>query len=698
MALAAGQGMFKQGLDALLRPKSIAIVGASDTGAWSKMIFEHLRQGGYAGDVRLINPRREIVFGEKCFPDFASLPAPAEHAVVLVHADRVAATIEDGARNGMKAALVFASGVGEGAEPEAPARAERLREVLRQHDVRLCGPNCLGTISVRERAILFPQPSFRGLRPGSIGCAFQSGGILQFYLQSMHQRGAGFSYAVSAGNEIDSGIEDYVNFLVDDENTKTIVLFIEGVRKGAAFRAACERALEAGKPIITMKIGRSARGKAQAISHTGALAADDRVFDAFCRHHAITRCDTLDELVEVSLGFESGRIPRGSRLGFVVHSGGVKGIILDECERLGAELAVLDEATIAAVKPRVPPDIEVDNPLDASVAGATDQANLTEICIAWANDPNVDIIALNAVLPQGARRGSPDHYQRILAATDKPVIGCARMRYMPEPGSVDFQKEAGIPFLMGIPETVKVMKALCDHADRRRRPLPFWPAARGTAADVAPGAIGRTLAQHGLREPRGGMAPDAEGAARLAASIGFPVALKLVSPDVVHKTEFGAVETGLARAQDVSAAATRMLARVREKLPDARVEGFLVQEMVSGVEMLLGARDDPAFGPCLVLGPGGVNVELMDATEVLTLPLDASALETALARPKIAKLLAGFRGAPRADDAALRRAVADFAAFYLAHRDFMTDVEINPLVVRAGNGGVVAVDVRLVAK
>ena len=181
--------------------------------------------------------------------------------------------------------------------------------------------------------------------------------------------------------------------------------------------------------------------------------------------------------------------------------------------------SALEKATIEAVTPRVPPDIEVDNPLDASVAGATNQENLTEICIAWANDPNVDIIALNAVLPQGARRGSPAHYQRILAATDKPVIGCARMRYTPEPGSVDFQKEAGIPFLMGIPETVKVMKGLVDYAARRRDPLPAWPAAKGEAADLEPANIEKALARHGVEGPRGGVAPELGASLRAAVDL-----------------------------------------------------------------------------------------------------------------------------------------------------------------------------------
>ena len=697
MAQDAARALFRPNLNSLLRPKSLAIVGASDTGQWSKVIYENLQACGYEGAIRLINPRRETVFGERAFKDFASLPEPVEHAVVLVGTDRVSAAIADAARHGVTSALVFSSGIGEGAEPEAPARAAVLREVLAQHDIRICGPNCLGTVSVHDKAVLFPQASFRTLEKGSIGCVFQSGGILQFYLSSMAQRGAGFSYAVSSGNELDCDIADYMNFLIEDPKTRTIVIFIEGIRRGAAFRAACEKALAAGKPVIAMKIGRSQRGKEQAISHTGALAGDNAAFEAFCRRHGITSCDTLDELVEVSLGFESGRVAKGSRLGFVVHSGGVKGIILDECERQGAVLAKLEEATIEAVVPRVPPDIHVENPLDASVAGAMDQNNLTEICITWAQDPNVDILALNAVLPASGRKGSPDHYQRILAATDKPVIGCARMRYNIDDGATDYQKQAGIPFLMGIPETVKVMKALADHAARATRPLPEPATKVGSAEGLAAARLSDTLAHYGLRLPREAQVRDGAGAARLASDIGFPIALKLVSPDVIHKTEFGAVKVGLASASEVEAEAAAMITRVTAKLPTARIEGFLVQEMVQGAEFLLGAHEDPSFGPCLVIGLGGVLVELIDATRTLLLPLDEQELDEALASPKLAKVLSGFRGAPPCDVAALKSAAQAFATFYLAHRAHLQEAEINPLVVRATGQGAVAVDVRLIS-
>jgi succinyl-CoA synthetase beta subunit len=222
------------------------------------------------------------------------------------------------------------------------------------------------------------------------------------------------------------------------------------------------------------------------------------------------------------------------------------------------------------------------------------------------------------------------------------------------------------------------------------------PDEHGSVEDLAPARLSETLARFGVQVPREGQTRDVAGAARLAADIGFPVVLKLLSPDVVHKTEFGAVKVGLRDAQEVAGAAAAMIERVRAQLPDARIDGFLVQEMVQGAEFLLGARDDPSFGPCLVFGLGGVLVELLDATRVITLPLDEAELDACFAEPKIARVLAGFRGAPAVHVAALRSAVVGFARFYLAHRDHVQDIEINPLVVREQGRGAVAVDVRLV--
>ncbi len=681
-------------LDPVLRPRSVAIVGASEKGRWSRVIFDHLREGGFPGRIYLINPNQRHLWDQVCFPDFASLPGAIDHAVVLVGADSVAEVLVQGGRAGLRSALVFASGIGDGEDPRSAARATALRAAIEDFSIRVCGPNTLGTVSVRERAVLFPDAALRRLRPGGIGAIFQSGGVLQFWLKTMSERGADFSYAVGSGNEIDCDLSDYMDFLIDDQDTHLLTVFIEGIRRPEAFRASCARALDAGKPIVAIKLGRSSRGRAQALSHTGALAGDDEVFDAFCRRWGVTRCRSLDEMVEVTLAFQGGRLPRGERMAFVVHSGGMKGLILDEAEAQDAHCAELEPATIDSLKNRVTPDVKIENPLDASVSGALDPKNHADICAAIAGDPQVDIIALNAVLPRPGSHGNSQVYRSVLESTDKPVIGVARMRYDLAEGALEFQREAGFPFLQGIPESVRAMRALVDYSKRRRRPTPTKLPGRGDSADLLPHAIAETTARFGIPSPLGGIAEDGAGAARLAASIGYPVALKLLSRDIVHKTELGAVRTGLKSDHEIIQAADEMVANAGHH--NVSFDGFLVQEMVDGIELVVGARTDFSFGPYLLVGVGGVFVELIRRTKLICLPLDLEELDSILTSPPLAPLLKGFRGRTAADMGALRRTLVGVADLYLAHRHSLADFEINPLIVKGDGKGVAAVDIRAI--
>ena len=678
----------------LLQARSVAIVGASDSGPWPRTIFQNLR-ARFGGKVFLINPRRREIWGEPCHPNFQALPEVVDCAVVLVRADLVTPVLEEGAAHGLKSALVFSSGLGDGEEPESPARAQALGALAARTGLAVCGPNCLGTVSVREGLILFPQESFCRLEPGAIGAVFQSGGILQFWLQMMAARGGRFSYAVSSGNEVDLTLEHYLDFLIDDENTRVIMLFLEGIRRPDAFRAAAARALAAGKPIVVVKTGRSEKARTAALSHTGAIAGDTETFAAFCRAFGIIRCDDLDESVEVTLAMQNGRLPGGARLGIVVNSGGLKGLALDEADANGVPLSVLSAQTSEALAPLLTPDLKIENPLDCSTAGALDYENFSRICTTVGQDPAVDILAVHGVLPSGERaKGSPEVYARIAAAVDKPVLAFSRMVYSVTEHSRAFQDRAGVPFLHGVPHAMRAFAALGAYAAARRRGTRNLPDARHDAR-LGPD-VGAALADYGIALPRQARAANPAEAASAAAALGFPVVLKIVSPAASHKTEVGGVRLHLSTPEAVIAAAEAMAANLRRSVPDAPIDHFLVQEMVEGIEMILGARSDPLYGPILVLGFGGVLVELVQDTVIELLPVSAADARALPGRLKAAKLLAGFRGGPAADIDALADAVAAVSRFYLDHRHCLDDIEINPLMVQARGQGVRAVDIRAV--
>ncbi|MGH7930813.1 MAG: CoA-binding protein, partial [Candidatus Binatia bacterium] len=310
----------------LLRAKSVAIIGASQKGAWPQGIYRNLKGAKFPGGVYLINPNYKELYGDKCYPALADLPEVPEELLVLIPTRAVLGVLDEAVKLGTKAATIYTAGFGEGDDPKGNERAQAMRELCERSGFVICGPNCMGAYSVAEGLWTFPTVTPL-LKKGPVGLIFQSGGSLGNWIKGATERGIGFSYAVSSGNEVSLDLVDYLSFLVDDPETKVITVMIEGIRRPQEFMAVAEQALNKGKPILVVKLGRSEMGKRQAISHTGALAGADEVFDAVCHRLGLVRCPTLEDLTETTLAFMAGRFPKGSRAAIVVNSGGMKGLI-----------------------------------------------------------------------------------------------------------------------------------------------------------------------------------------------------------------------------------------------------------------------------------------------------------------------------------------------------------------------------------
>ena len=524
----------------ILKAPSVAIVGASPRARWPGKIFENLRDYGYPGAIYPINPRYDEVWGVRCYKTFASLPEPPSHALVIVPPVAVQEVVEQGIAAGLKSAIVYASSIGEGHDPEIVARGTALRRAAEQAGLALAGPNCMGSMSMREKCFFYPNSELCDIPAGGVALVSQSGGTLQFLCKSAADRGVKFSYMISSGNELCLDLADYINFLVEDEATRIIALFIEGIRRPESFMRAAAKALAAGKPLIAIKTGKSQGSRAAAQSHTGAIAGDYDVFAAMCRRYGITVADCLDDLVELMLAFQAGRLPRGNRVGFVTTSGGTVDLLYDYVEEIGG-LAMPDFAAVtkAAVAPYMGQDAVVKNPLDAGIP-STDEA-AAKTCIAVAADADIDMIAWAGQLPAGKRARDASALKSVLAATDKPVIGFGRMNYMLGPQALAFQDEVGFPFLQGLQPTVRALKALADYAACRSRMPRVLPAPRGQPATLGRMALDTALAAHGITVPKSVIARTPDEAAAMAEKIGFPVALKIQSPDISHKTELGGV-------------------------------------------------------------------------------------------------------------------------------------------------------------
>ena len=675
-----------------LTAKSLAIIGASERARWPSEIFKNLREFGYPGRIVLVNPRQKEVYGQRCFPSLRDLPEPVEHALVIVPAAAVAGVLTAAEETGVGSATIYASMLGDGDEPESKARGAWLKNFTATSRLRVAGPNCMGAYSYRERLFGYPNADLCRLAPGPVACIFQSGGLIQFWMKAAAERGLRYSYCITSGNEPDLGLADYLNFVIDDPHTRQVVLFVEGIRRPQAFMHAAGRALAMGKPILAIKTGVTAQSRAASQSHTGAIAGDYAAYLAMCERYGIVNHRSLDDLVETALAFEGGRLPKGPRIAFVTTSGATVDLLYDYAAAEGAAMPDFTDETKAALLPMMQEGIAPKNPLDVGIPSTLEVA--AKICETAARDPNIDMVAWASPMPRkGETWGDVAPLRQLLTRTDKPVVGFGRVIQQLGDDHLAAQEATGFPFLQGIEPTIRALDGLWFHAARRGRAPPTPPPAP----------------RYGIALPKSRAVANAAEAVSAAERIGFPVALKIRSRDILHKTEVGGVALDLQNRDAVRAAAEALAASGRAAQPSARIDGFLVQEMVSGIEAIVGARDDPLYGPLLLVGSGGVLVELVADAALRLLPATAREVSTMIDGLKLAQRLSGFRGQPAADRAALEAAALGLGRFFLDHRARINDIEINPLMVRANNpardrqsrasnptgAGAVAVDVRV---
>src|SRR5712671_2858528 len=416
----ATESLFRSAVSTLTA-KSLAIIGASERARWPSGIFKNLREFGYPGRIVLVNPRQKEVYGQRCFPSLRDLPEPVEHALVIVPAPGVSEILAAAEETGVGSATVYASMLGDGDAPESKARGVWLEDFTAKSRLRVAGPNCMGAYSYRERLFGYPNTDLCRLAPGSVACIFQSGGLLQFWMKAAAERGLRYSYGITSGNEPDLGLADYLNFVINDPETRQIVLFIEGIRRPEAFMHAAGRALAMGKPILAIKTGATTESQAASQSHTGAIAGDFAGYLAMCERYGIVNFRSLDDLVEAALAFDGRRLPKGPRIGFVTTSGGTVDLLYDYAELEGAVMPDFADHTKAALKPMMQEGIAPKNPLDVGIPSTIEVA--AKWCETAARDPNVDMVAWASPMPRKTDAwGDVTPLRQMLDKTDKPVV------------------------------------------------------------------------------------------------------------------------------------------------------------------------------------------------------------------------------------------------------------------------------------
>jgi acyl-CoA synthetase (NDP forming) len=679
-------------IEALLQPKSVAIIGASaDETKTAGRPAAYLRRHGFGGEIWPVNPRATEIGGLRCFPDIASLPGAPDLGIVLLGAARAGQAVAELAARGTRAAIVLASGFSESGE-EGAERQQALKKAA--GSMRLLGPNTIGVVNLTDRIVLSASGALEigDLPQGRISLVSQSGGILGSLLSRAADRGIGFARLVSTGNEADLDSADFIAHLADDPATDVIAVYMEGLRRPGAFCAAARKAAAAGKPIVVFKVGRSGAGARSATSHTGALAGADRMYDALFRQLGIIRAENFSELLDIPAALASGRRAKGPRVAIMTSTGGAGTLVADACGLAGIEVPEPDEATARKLGALLEGGMSLGNPVDVTLAGLKPELFRGTIAALLESESydSVVVVAGSSALAQPSL--AADAILECQARSEKPVLAYVSPH---APQVVAALNRRGIP-AFAAPEAVataiRAIQPRTSATTAAPAPARTAPALPSGAGSLNEAEAKKLFAHFGLPSVREEItAPEPRAAGDTAERLGGRVVLKALSREIAHKSELGAVAVGLTPEAVPDAAAT-MLDRLRTAGAPAP-EGFLVQEMVTGgVEMILGLIRDPQLGPAVLLGLGGVATELFDDTALRLLPLTRQDAEEMVQGLKARKLLEGFRGAPPADVPALVDAILAFASMAEALGPRLLEAEVNPLFVLPRGRGVAAAD------
>ncbi|WP_298281328.1 acetate--CoA ligase family protein [uncultured Bradyrhizobium sp.] len=697
-------------IHAMLHPRNIVLVGATDKpGNYAERIWNNLVKYQYAGGLFPINAKRETIWGVTCYKDFASLPEKPDHVLVLVPARFAVQVIRDAAAAGARSATIVTSGFSELQDEESQRLAVELKQAIKETGLAVTGPNCLGNLSAGENLFTNIDDRIVTMEPGAVAIAGQSGAIVMAIRQALEDRGVGVGYMVTTGNE--SGLEtpDLMSYFAADPSIRVIVVYLEGVRNTKVFRDACKAARAAGKPVIALKLGASEGGRAAAMAHTGALAGSIETFDAISTREGVIRVRGLDELIETTECFVHADPPKGNRLAAVSLSGGKRGLLIDAFYSAGLNFAPLSESASDQLAKMLGPGSIVGNPLDAGFAAVVDPSVYMKSIKIMIDDPDTDIVIIDAELPKAPhelRERNLKIVNEMAGQANKPVIYISAMSI----GFTEFTKGLrkslpNIAVMQGLDRAVGAIKSLIEYAGLRKEVPDIvssskasaravlektLKAANGAAAldEVASKAL---LKAYGIPISKEDVAQTAAEAVKIAKQIGFPVVAKVVSPDILHKSDIGGVVLNLANAAEVKKAFNDITARVKKLKGKPKLEGILIaQQVKADLELVVGASLDAEMGPVVLFGTGGVDIELMKDVALAGAPLDAAEAKELIAKTKAGIKLKGYRGKPALHEASAVKALVGLSNLMADAGTRIASIDVNPFLINSKLG--VAVD------
>lgn len=691
-------------ISALLWPNSVTLVGASDdvTRIGGRPL-RYLRESGFAGAVYPVNPKRETVQGVKAFPSVAALPEAPDVAILAVPAAATVQAVRECAERGVKAAIVFSAGFAE-TDEAGRAMQDEMVGIAHASGMRLLGPNCLGVFnsSIGFYGTFSAMLDSGLVTPGPIGIVSQSGAYGSHLMYLARLRGLGMNYLVTTGNECDINVAEALRWMVEQPDVNVVMAYAEGVRDRDTFIEALEIARERRKAIVFMKVGRSEVGAHAVSSHTAALAGSDAVFDAVFRQYGVWRASTTAEQIDIAAACSRGVYPKSNSLGIFTMSGGFGIQMADDAEAAGLDVKPMPEKAQEELKALLPYASPV-NPVDATAQAVTDLPLMTSFISAMLEKGDYGFFA--GIFGSGP--ASPTFSGKLRQALETAAVSSrdtimALTMTAPDEIVRSYEDEAFIVAQDGsaLMKTLGAMVHFKESFDR----------AAGRKPDLSPGEkialSGESLSEReakpilakaGVTFPKEALIKPGDDAGVVSASVGFPVVLKISSPDIAHKTEIGGVIVGVKDEAEAREAAATIFARAREKRPDARIEGILVSPMISGgVEIIAGVVRDAAFGPVVMFGLGGVFVEVLKDVTFRVAPFDVAEAHRMIREIRGFAMLEGVRGAPPSDIDALAQMLSALSVFAAANADTVESIDLNPVRVMEKGKGVVALDALIV--
>ena len=698
--------MSDSSLSAFFSPNGVALIGASrDPAKLGYAVLRNLLQHGYSGPVYPVNPKAEEILGARCYPSVLAVPDPVELAVVIAPAPATPDIIEQIGRRGIRAAVIVSGGFSE-IGPQGTELENRVVEIARRYGVRIIGPNCIGVIDTHTLLDTTFVPDMP--KPGVITFVSQSGAVCGGVIDWALGAGIGLSRIVTLGNQADLTETDILETLAEDDNTRVIAMYLEGVDDGRRF-VDVARSISLRKPMVAIKVGYTDAGRQAAASHTGALAGTDSAYRAAFHHTGILRVPHLEALFDAAISLANQPLPRGERVVILTNAGGPGAMASDALEAHGLRMASLTDETQFVLHQFLQPHASVHNPVD--MLGGADEHDYARALDAILKDPGVDaVVVINvpqALVPAiRIVREIADVVHRFqslpghdpLTRAGKPVMTCL-IGDISLPEAVEFMRQAELP-LFPFPERAA---AALDAMVKRRKWLEAPPQIstfKFQFSNLKPANQPSAISNLQSKIPMLPMkrARSANEAARVAREMGFPVAVKIASPDISHKSDVGGVEVGLQTASAVRAAFKRVTENAKRAKPTARIEGVTVQAMARpGREVIVGAVRDPQFGPLVMFGSGGVYVELLKDVSFRLAPVARSEAEAMIEETLAGKLLSGLRGQPPADKSAVADVIVAVSELVAADTQII-ELDINPLMVYDKGQGAVAVDIRIATK